>query len=264
MLLKALKDIPTTVNAIPAGSLFHELDGERAEQWVKQGYAEIHTVPPGESLRSPVVDDLSWEGATAVIIASGESLTEEQCAKVQEWQSNPLRRVAAINTSFRRAPWADILYACDGTWWDAVDAKTGVTYFAEASQYFAPSEMWTQDKKAADKYNLRWVKSQNGEGVSKRRGVIHQGANSAFQVMNLLYLSGVRKFILLGVDCKGGHWHGKHPQSIDRGHPYGEWKKAFASMARDFNAEGVEVVNCSPGTALKAFPVGNLEEELAK
>ena len=46
------------------------------------------------------------------IIASGPSLTKEDVDAVRGLN------VIVINTSYWLAPWADILYACDGHWWD--------------------------------------------------------------------------------------------------------------------------------------------------
>lgn len=262
MLLKALKDLPTSVNTIRAGDLFHEHNAVQAEDWVKTGYATPYTYPVNEP--KPVNADLVWGGATVVILASGESLTVEQCEKVHAWQLAPFNRVIAINTTFRRAPWADLLYACDGKWWTCVDPETKITYAEEASQHFAKENMWTQDRLAATQYGLHYIKSERRPGLSKAKGVIHQGANSGFQAMNLAYLAGARKFILLGFDCKGSHWHGSHPSPINTGMPHSTWKKEFLTLAADFEREGIEVVNCSPGTALRAFRQGDLDEELAK
>jgi len=262
MLLKALKDLPTAVNLIRAGDLFHETNEERANEWIVTGYAEVYRYPPNEP--KPVNADLAWEGATVVILASGESLTLEQCAMVGLWQDNPFHRVIVINTTFRLAPWADLLYACDGKWWNAVDPTTNMKYAEEAAQHFNKDNMWTQDKGAADLYGLRYIKSLRKQGLSKVKGVIHQGANSGFQAINLAYLAGARRFILLGFDCKGNHWHGNHPGPINTGMPHGTWKKEFQILAADLEKEKVDVVNCSPGTALRAFRTGDLAEELLK
>jgi len=262
MLLKALKDLPTAVNTIRQGDLFHELNDEKAQEWIATGYAEKYLYPPNEP--KPVKADLAWEGATVVILASGESLTAEQVEMVRLWQTDPFCRVIAINTTFRLAPWADLLYACDGKWWDCVDPNTKIKYAEEAAQHFSKDAMWTQDKRAAEVYGLRYVKSERKPGLSRVKGVIHQGANSGFQAINLAFLAGARRFILLGFDCKGNHWHGSHPSPINTGMPHSTWKKEFITLAADLEKEGVEVVNCSPGTALRAFKTGKLDEELLK
>lgn len=262
MLLVALKKIPGTIQVEPGQSFYEPNDDNRA-LLLKEGFARPANPVPGVHLigaAQPVSGDrpLSWPGADVVIIASGPSLTAEQCDDVRLWQMTPAarpRRVIAINTSFQLAPFADVLYACDGTWWD-VYADLVV------AAGFTRERMWTQDQKAAEKHDLRFIRSSAANGLSRKPGLIHQGQNSTYQAINLAFLAGARKFILLGVDCHGTHWHGDHPPPLKRALPHKHWMARFADLARDLKAEGVKIVNCSPGTALQAFPVGKLDEEL--
>lgn len=278
MLLKALKDIPTSVNMIPRGDQFIEQDEVRALDWISQGYAEQIIAPP-KKVESPTAlpenvvaamsskpsFPLSWRNCTAVIVASGPSLTEEQCEAVRVWHAaNALARVVAINTSFRRAPFADILYACDGQWWKQVDPKTGLNYFTEASEYFPPESMWTQDSTAARDFSLQHIRSIPGSRLSLEKTIICQGMTSTIQAMNIAFHAGASRFILLGVDCKGRHWHEEHPPPLARSLPHRAWQENFAIFGADLKDQGIEVVNCSPGTALNAFRKGELAEELAK
>ena len=256
-LLVALKEIPGSIQIAP-GQTFYEQNPEMQEQLVRSGHARF-AQPLASAPIPPELQPLEWPGATVVIIASGPSLTEDQCSDVELWRGTPapeLRRVIAINTSYLRAPFADVLYACDGAWWSM--------YHERALETFPPYRCWTQDDHAAKKYGLRYVKSEATRGLSRLKGVIHQGKNSSYQAMNLAFLAGARRFILLGVDCKGTHWHGDHPEGLNRTLPHAIWKSAFEDLARDFKRDGVEVVNCSPGTALTAFPRGDLETELAR
>jgi hypothetical protein len=71
--------------------------------------------------------------------------------------------------------------------------------------------------------------------------------------------------ILLGFDMHGDHWHGKH-EGLPNPNPalFADWIQRFAVLATDLEAEGVEVVNCSPGTALRCFPTADLETALAR
>ena len=55
-----------------------------------------------------------WRGRTVVCIASGPSLTAEDCELVRE-SGCP---VIVTNTTFRLCPWADMLYAFDRPWWN--------------------------------------------------------------------------------------------------------------------------------------------------
>ena len=56
----------------------------------------------------------------AFCIASGPSLTAEDVELVRRWRlanTPEERRVIAVNTTFRMAPWADTLFASNDPWW---------------------------------------------------------------------------------------------------------------------------------------------------
>lgn len=208
--------------------------------------------------RRAVWDGLAgFEGATVVILASGPSLTEEQCNVVRAWRDvgDPTRRAVAINNTFRRAPWADVLYGCDAAWWRV--------YHAEVIEVFA-GQLWTQDKAAMELTRMHHVESARGIGLGRRPGVIHQGGNGGYQAINLVWQAGAARIVLLGFDMHGTHWHGKHvglpntPQWL-----FAQWLKQFDPLAGDLEMEGVEVVNCTPGSALNSFRKEHLEAALA-
>ncbi len=274
MLLRALKDLPTSVNPIRRGDQFIEENREKALDWIASGYAEqfipaSKTAPP--PVPAPAVAQVPeqrfppWHGCTVVVVASGPSLSETQCETVRYWrETRGDARVIVINTSFRLAPFADILYACDGAWWRAEDPETKKTYYAEACEIFPPAALWTQDELAAKQFSLNYIASRRTSNLSKDPSYIAQGANSSVQAMNLAYLAGTRRMLLIGVDLKGKHWHPDHPSPLSNSLPHRAWKENFAVFAADLKAEGVEVVNCSPDSALNSFPRGDLAEELAK
>jgi len=200
---------------------------------------------------------MKWDGQTAVIIASGPSLTIEDCATVQRWHEAGGGRVIAINMSYQRAPWADVLYACDGRWWSG-----NVT----AAKKVFHGEHWTQDEKAANGYGLNYIKSDRGEGLNRKPGVINQGLNSGFQSINLAYHWGVRRIVLLGYDMshegKRTHWHPPHQHDVQT--PFDRCIKHFQAIARDLANDGVVVVNCTRRTALKCWPMGDLSAEMGR
>lgn len=88
--------------------------------------------------------------------------------------------------------------------------------------------------------------------------MIHTGGNSGYQALNLAYLWGAKRVILMGFDMKrtGGmtHFHGDH-QGLNN--PYdgmlSQWVKNFELIARDLAAAGVEVLNATRETALTCF-----------
>lgn len=207
--------------------------------------------------QKPTVDRTAgrWWGQTVCVIASGPSLTEADCDVIAgtDWPT------IVINNSWRLARFADVLYACDEAWWKV--------HFAQVTQEFA-GERWTQDFNAANRFGLHRVGSRNSPGLGKD-GIIHQGGNSGYQAINLAWLWGASRVLLLGLDCKSGanqkaHWFGQHEGPLSRHQNYPLWLEHFPRLAEDLAAEGVEVFNLSPDTALTCFPRITLDEAMAR
>lgn len=260
--LVAVKPVGSSTGTIEPGTKFRA-DHETAKTLVGAGMAEIEdgTAKPWAGIQ--------WPGADVVILASGPSLTVAQCEQVREWRAAApgLRRAIAINTTFRRALWADVLYACDAPWWRATDDQGRAAGFksnhAEAKETFR-GELWTQDALAKTEFGVRWIQSKNLPGLSKQPGVIHQGGNSGHQAINLAFLAGARRIILLGFDFQGTHWHGNYTNGLPNNGPrlYEDWAKRMAVTAADLAAEGVEVLNCSPSSAIQCFKKTTLGDAL--
>jgi hypothetical protein len=192
------------------------------------------------------------------IIASGDSLTIEDCELVKEWRSDVSsaeKKVIVINSSFKIAKWADILYACDGEWWDK--------YYNEVNDVFQGS-LYTICDRVSKIYGINWIASEDQQGLGE--DIIHTGNNSGYQSINLAYLLGAKKIILLGFDMQRslnkGHWHGDHPGSLNRHNNFTGWLKKFPKLAEDLKNKDVEVINSTRLTALTCFKMKPLKEAL--
>lgn len=198
---------------------------------------------------------LDWKGRTAVIVASGPSLTVGQCRAVR----NSGHPSIAVNASFRLA-WPAVVYMGD-----MLAVKQ---YVDEVRRHPSKPQFWTQDANAAQRYCLHLVRGENREGLGVKRAV-HLNGNSGFQALNLAFLFGARRILLVGFDMKPGpkgekHWHPDHPRPLVQGQCFEEWIHKSAKLARDLEREQCEVVNCTPGSALTCWPIGDLEKELVK
>lgn len=190
-----------------------------------------------------------WADEPVAILASGASLSREQVAEIEE---SPCR-VIVINRTWQRAPWADLLYACDRSFWDR--------YADETRRGFA-RQRWTQDESAAQLYGLELIRSVDAPGLSREPGVINQGGNSGYQAIGLAWQTGARRIFLFGFDMHGEHWHGPHEESV-AGHltiklDFASWIPRFDRLAADLASDGVDVINCTPGSALRCFRGGSL------
>ena len=107
------------------------------------------------------------------------------------------------------------------------------------------------------------------QGVSRKWPYLCWGGNSGYQAINLMYLLGYRRILLLGYDMqeKNGqaHWHPDHrfkgASNPSQG-TFGGWLRDFRVLAEKIKEAGVEVTNCTRETALKSFPQTPLEDAL--
>jgi hypothetical protein len=194
-----------------------------------------------------------WPGATCVIAGSGPSLTDEDIEYVRQARERSAVKLIVINTTYRLAPWADMLYACDGRWWDQYKPDFhGLKVSPDAR---------------AVEYGAVRVPGEDLDGLSFDPLRIHFGANSAYQALNVAVLMGVKRVLFLGLDMTnsgGSHWHGDHPNGLNNpsDHMTETWRRKFATTPPDLAKAGVEVINCSRHTALECFPRRPLENVL--
>jgi hypothetical protein len=182
---------------------------------------------------------------TWFIVASGPSLTREDVDSIRG------QRVMVINDNFLLAPWAEVLYASDGYWWD---------WHAERVKSFKGRKI-TQDKQAAEDYQLEYIRGVDADGISRDPAVIHTGANSGVAAINLSAVRfGARRIVLLGFDMQatGGkaHWFGEHAW-IQRDPAEGTWHRwlrRYQVVADDARDMGIEIINATRETALRCFP----------
>lgn len=187
----------------------------------------------------------------AFVLASGPSLTPEDVERVRVWRCSSVERMVVVtNTTFRLAPWADFLFSHDPSWL----AANG----AEVRQMFS------------GKFYSQSTLAQN-HGAECVRGKFKHFLNSGACAISLAIAEGAKVVYLLGVDCQetGGkkHWHEDHP--VDKNgngnaSSIGRWPEDFAKVAEWAHKQQVDVLNCSRSTALRCFPLMELEAVLVQ
>jgi hypothetical protein len=189
-------------------------------------------------------------GGLAICLGGGPSLTAED---VSACQGHGV--VIAINDAYKLAPWADVLYAADATWWGwhrGVPDFVGLKYSLQAA--------------AAKWPGVEILKNTGQTGIDFAPTGLRTGRNSGYQAINLAIHLGATTIALLGYDMQatGGrqHWFGDHPNRSQS--PYGTFREMFASMMDPLAGAGVHVINCSRETALTCFPREPLEALLAR
>lgn len=190
-----------------------------------------------------------WANKTVAVLASGAGLTQEVVQKVKNAQVPSI----VINTSFRLAPWADMLFAADSDWWlhpDNDDAFKFKGLKVSSSQTHIEGVL-----------RLRVT---GNKGYDPDPSCIRTGKSSAYQAIHIAMRAGAKKILLCGVNMTGPNWHGRHPNELrnTEEEQYAMYREFMASLVMPAFYLGVDVVNVTPNSALKCFRVSVLEDEL--
>lgn len=201
-----------------------------------------------------------WTGF-CIVAAPGPSLTEDVA---QACKGFP---VVAVNDAWRRIPWAEVLYACDRSWWDYHQGCPG---FVGEKWSSHGNAMHDNKLDVAERFGINLVAGKDEEGFSLDPALIHYGSNSGFQAVNVaLHLLGRPRrgrIALVGFDMRmvdgKRHFFGEHPPGLRQTQDgYQKWPLKFARAA-EMLPFGIEIVNCTPGSALTCFKAMDLRDAL--
>ena len=158
----------------------------------------------------------------------------------------------------------DHLYAADRNWWSFHVADIARDFDGKCWSCETPAKSnWGGKDYAAWGITLLDCVTQDHKGLSREPGVIHSGGNSGYQAINLAYLFGATRIILLGFDMHNhsgkSHFFGDHPPQVGAS---GMKPDRFIASFRTIKPEkyGIEIINCTRETALDAFPRHRLED----
>ena len=186
---------------------------------------------------------------TVAILASGPSMSQAVADKVRHL------RCIAVNNTHRLAPWAWMLYAADSEWWTHPATSDALAFRGlRVSVSPAPS--------------VHRLRLGGVIGWDQSPEVIHSYSNSGAQAVQIAIKAGAERVLLLGFDMHrqdGDHWHGAHPHGLRNTtkEQYAIFRERFAELATRIPA-GVEVLNCTPGSALTCFPACDLDSALLR
>jgi len=190
-----------------------------------------------------------WPESVVVCVASGPSLTASDVAYVRG-----KARVIAINDTVTWAPWADILYSSHRSWWK----KNGKDF---AGLRYSVGELVGGTEGIPKRPDVQVLKNTGETGLERDRYGVRTGRNSGYAAINLAVHLGAKRIVLLGYNMSRfegrSHFEGV-PYSGNS--PYPEFVKCFRTIVQPLRDAGVEIVNCTPGSALTMFPVTALRE----
>lgn len=200
-----------------------------------------------------------WEGRTAALVAGGPSLTLRQVHLLARAHGAGRVKVMAISDAVWPCWWADWLHSADPKWWLGY-RDTGLHHF--------PGIMTTAIEDAMTiKWGVKMAERSGQLGFDPDPSKVRHGRSSACGGLHMLAQTGVSRILLLAVDMKPGppgrsHWFGDHPQAFGNDCDYGRMIEGFEAIAGPLAEREIDVVNCSPDSALTCFRKAPLEELL--
>jgi hypothetical protein len=227
----------------------------------------------------PNIKEISpdWKGETCFILAGGPSLSG--------FPVEILRgrgRVIAVNSSYRLCPWADLLFFSDPQWYQWEQEKNPELLATLIGRMMTVGEI--------PDHSIHRLALTGTDDIEPLPDRVH-GNNSGYQAINVAYHFGVKRIVLLGFDmkvqlleeprdsldaemrllaerCLGkSHWHEGHPDGISLEQRQKVLSEIllppFATLVLTLEKAGIEIINCTPGSAITCFPMRSIEELLA-
>lgn len=168
---------------------------------------------------------------TVAVLATGPSMSQA----IADYVRGRCLVVAVCN-AYKLAPWADALFCQDRGWW---------AHHKDAEHFAGRKFCGTQMP------------------GTKRLGPTQEfpaGCNSGLQGMRVARDElGATRILLCGFDMQGTHYFGKHPAPLRNTSP--ERFRVFLRQFAEWKNKDM-VINCTPGSALKAFRFTDLNEAL--
>lgn len=191
-----------------------------------------------------------WPGSTVACLGTGPSLT---LADVEYLRGRA--RIIAVNDAYNLAFWADAMYSADQKFWKW--AHTNYQGRHPDFPHFTGMKFGIEPVSWPGVHVLR---HERGGGLATDPAALRSGHNSGYQSIGLARHFGAVRILLLGFDMHGDHFFGSHPdKSVP---PFTASLSAFQTLVQPLRSEGIEVVNCTPKSALRWFPMHPLREVL--
>lgn len=201
-----------------------------------------------------------WKGETSIILGGGLSLAQLDFNLVRQY------KVIAVNDAYKLAQW-DICYFKDDNWYyqDAFKDHPESGHNGEHLKRFEGLKI-TSCVGLVDEPNIKVLKRGRRNHLDLDREFITHCSNAGAEALALAIMLGVNTILLAGFDMKkvnGKHnWHDNHIREMPDSIYEDQFMHPFKTLAIGAKARGVEIINCTIGSALSIFPIVPMEEVL--
>lgn len=169
--------------------------------------------------------------------------------------------VIGINNAYMLGDWQDAVFFGDCAWYNIHRLK--LAQFRNLKVTCCPR---FENKGQGAMEGVKYLKkdSSHRHGITGNRSRVSWNSNSGAAAISLARHFGVRRIVLLGFDMNLGaggasHWHRGHG---NKRQPFRKHLEGFPQIAEDAREMGIEILNCSPDSAIEVFPKVALKDVL--
>lgn len=206
-----------------------------------------------------------WPGNTAFILGGGPSLDDMDLTPLHA------RRCVGTNDAYAKGQWVDAVVFGDTGWYnihnvDWIERPDGFHHLG--FRRYSGLKV-TNNVALLGRPGIKVMERKN-VGLSMNQRCLAWNFNTGAAAINLAVLLGAARVVLLGFDMKLGkgrrsNWH-HNLKDKPNAEVYPKFLKWFRQLHKEWQAKCPEVaiVNATPGSALKLFPMVDYEEELKR
>lgn len=205
-----------------------------------------------------------WKGASVAIVGGGPSLTKEQVAAVRDAGF----RTIGVNDAYLFGVAIDICFWGDRLWYFGNPVNGHPGHRERVLKW--PGLRVTCCMDCVDEPGVYTLIRERSEGLHPPPR-IKWYANSGWTALGLAVMLGARRVVLIGFDGRAQgaryNWHPDNASGADAS-VFGFHKESGRQCAKDIAAwpdtTGIQIWNCTPGSAYDAFPCAELGEVLCQ
>jgi hypothetical protein len=191
-----------------------------------------------------------WKSDTCYIIGGGPSLLTQDKNQLDG------QKLIVINSSYLAFARAQFCIFSDMRWWcDHLHRMQGFN-----------GDIISTSNAASQHPRLHIMQRKTSPGLAEPPDQLMVKNTTLTAAINLAVHFGVAKIVLLGIDQKaaadGNHWHHMPHKWKPTSNCFQRQQSDLPKIAEGLTARNIECVNASPGSALKLWPIVNLEDHV--
>jgi hypothetical protein len=183
-----------------------------------------------------------FQDQTIYVVGGGPSLTGVDLSGLAS------RRTITVNNAYQIVPRPDVVFYCDSRWWGWHKAEVQARGFPRIITTASASHMH-RDPGSCRMNRAYTYGVEGGLGLSDQPDTLC-GPDGGSQAINLAYLLGASRIVLLGFDmgfdAGRAHWHEDHPILTPESNYIERFLPTYPALIDALRQRGVEVLRVGP------------------